>query len=200
MQARLSQPCRTQPERRVINLASRTSYIMDRKYREEQKGFPMAKLRTLALLIVVAHGIVAIWHLFLAARILPPPNNNVSWMAIILLTPLHLTVAIALWKLSTKFTGLASLIFFLAALAADLYEHFLHASPNNVFTVAPGNWTAWFDASVYVLLALEILGCSLGILLRGDRARNNKSDPKLKSNLGKQGTTPSSSKFDALTA
>jgi hypothetical protein len=160
----------------------------------------MAKLRTLALLIVVAHGIVAIWHLFLAAKILPPPNNNVSWLAIILLTSLHLSVAIALWKLSAKYKWLVSLIFFLAAMGADLYEHFLHASPNNVFTVAPGNWTAWFDASVYVLLALEILGCSLGILLRGDGARNNKSTPELNSNLGKQGTRSSSSKFDAVTA
>jgi len=82
------------------------------------------------------------WHLFLAAKILPPPNNNVSWLAIVLLTSLHLGVSITLWKLSDKFTGLVSLIFFLAALGVDLYEHFLHKSPNNVFMVASGNWTA----------------------------------------------------------
>jgi hypothetical protein len=70
-----------------------------------------------------------------------------------------------------------SLIFFLAALGADLYEHFLHASANNVFMVAPGDWTAPFDASVFVLLALEIVGCLLGILLLGGRTRNN-SQPK----------------------
>ena len=159
----------------------------------------MEKLRTLALLLVVTHGIVAIWHLFLAAKILPPPNNNVSWLAVILLTSLHLSVSIALWKLSTKFTWLVSLTFFLAALSADLYEHFLHASPNNVFTVAPGSWTTWFDASVFVLLALEILGCLLAILLRSDGARNYKSTPELNSNLSKQGTRPSSSQFNALT-
>jgi hypothetical protein len=160
----------------------------------------MAKPRALALLIVAAYGIVAICHLFLAAKILPPPNNNVSWLAIILLTSLHLSVGIALWQLSPKFTSLVSLLFFLAALGADLYEHFLHASPNNVFTVAAGNWTAWFDASVFVLLALEILGCSLGILLRGDGARNSKSTPELNSNRSKPGTGPSSSQFNALTA
>ncbi len=102
----------------------------------------MTKPRTLALLIVVAHWIFAMWHLFLAAKILPPPNNNVSWLAIVLLTSLHLGVSITLWKLSDKFTGLVSLIFFLAALGVDLYEHFLHKSPNNVFMVASGNWTA----------------------------------------------------------
>ena len=125
----------------------------------------MTKPRTLALLIVVAHWIVAVWHLFLAAKVLPSPNNNVSWLAIILITSGHLCVSIALWKLSDRLAGLVSLIFFLAALSADLYEHFVHAAANNIFVVAASDWTAWFDASVFGLLALEILACSLGILL-----------------------------------
>jgi len=127
----------------------------------------MTKPRTLALLVVVAHGIVAVWHLFLAAKILPAPDNNVSWLAIMLITSGHLCVSIALWKLSDKFAGLTSLLFFLAALGADLYEHFLHPALNNIFMTAAGDWTAWFDASVFGLLALEILACSLGILLLG---------------------------------
>jgi len=57
-------------------------------------------------------------------------------------------------------------IFFFAALSADLYEHFLHASPNSIFMVT-GPWTVGFDASVFVLLALEVLGCFLGILCGG---------------------------------
>jgi intracellular septation protein A len=64
-------------------------------------------------------------------------------------------------------------IFFFAALGADLYEHFLHTSANNVFVVPPGGWTVSFDASVFILLALEILGCLFGILLLGGRTRNN---------------------------
>lgn len=121
----------------------------------------------LALLVVIAHWIVAVGHLFLAAKILPAPNNNVSWLAIVLISSGHLVVSIGLWKLADKPAGLISLIFFLAATGADLYEHFLHASLNNIFTVASGNWTAPFDASVFVLLALEIMGCALGILLVG---------------------------------
>lgn len=39
--------------------------------------------------------------------------------------------------------------------------------------VAPGDWTARFDASVFALLALEIAGGLLGILLLGGRTRNN---------------------------
>ena len=125
------------------------------------------------LLVVGAHWIVAVGHLFLAAKVLPAPNNNVSWLAITLITFGHLAVSIALWKLSDKLAGLVSLVFFLAASSADLYEHFLHASANNVFMVAPGDWTAGFDASVFVLLALEVLGCLLGILLLGGRTRSN---------------------------
>jgi hypothetical protein len=137
----------------------------------------MTKVRMLTLLVLIAHWIVAILHLFLAAKVLPAPNNNVSWLAITLITFGHLAVSIALWKLSDKLTGLVSLIFFLAAMSADLYEHFLHASANNVFMVAPGAGTARFDASVFVLLAFEIVGCLLGILLLGGRTRNNGPTP-----------------------
>lgn len=80
-----------------------------------------------------------------------------------MITSGHVTLLIALFKLSDKLSGLVSLIFFLAALGADLYEHFLHAAANNVFILAT-NWTAPFDASVFALLALEVLGCSLGVL------------------------------------
>jgi hypothetical protein len=125
----------------------------------------LTKPRALALLVVIAHWTIAVWHLFLAAKILPAPNNSVSWLAIVLITSGHLCVLIALWKLSDKFAGLVSLIFFLAALGADLYEHLLHPSQNNIFMVATGAGIAWFDASVFGLLALEILACSLGILL-----------------------------------
>jgi hypothetical protein len=125
----------------------------------------VAKPRMFALLVVVAHWIVAVWHLFLAAKILPAPNDSVSWLAITLISSGHLCVCLALWLLGGRLAGWISFVFFLAALGADLYEHFLHASANNIFYVAPGYGTAPFDASVVVLLALEILGCLQGILL-----------------------------------
>ncbi|MGB7602841.1 MAG: hypothetical protein WBM24_21245 [Candidatus Sulfotelmatobacter sp.] len=137
----------------------------------------MPTRRSLILLIVIAHWIVAVGHLFLAARVLPAPNNHVSELAVALITFGHLIVSVALWWLSDKFAGLVSLIFFLLALSADLYEHFLHASANNVFTVASGDWTAGFDASVFALLALEIAGCWLGVLLLGGRTKND-TQPK----------------------
>jgi hypothetical protein len=123
-------------------------------------------------------------HLFLAASVLPAPNNSVSWLAVVLMTLPHGGVSIVLWKISDKLIGLVSIIFFLAALSADLYEHVLHSSGNNVFIVAPGDWTAWFNASVFILLALEILGCFLGVLSPGGRTRKH-STPQRNSNLPK---------------
>jgi hypothetical protein len=127
----------------------------------------MTKLRMFAVLVVVAHWVDAVGHLFLAAKVLPPPNDHVSWLAITLISSGHVAVCLALWTLRGRFAGLVSLIFFLAAMGADLYEHFLHASGNNVFMVAPGDWTASFNASVFALLGLEILGCVLGVVLVG---------------------------------
>jgi hypothetical protein len=133
----------------------------------------MTKLRTLAFGVVVAHWIDAIWHLFLAARILPAPNNTVGSPGITFITLGHLALFIVIWKLSARLSGLISLIFFLLAMAADLYEHFIQAAPNNVFMVAPGEWRLLFDVSVFLLLALEILGCCLGIASLGGKRRNN---------------------------
>lgn len=133
----------------------------------------MTRARTLILLAVVGHWIIAIWHLFLAANILPAPNNHVSGLAITLITTGHLIVSIAAWKLSDRFAAAVSLLFFLAAMGANVYEHFLHASLNNIFMVAAGEGTAIFDVSVFLLLTLEILGCVLGVRLLGGRTGNN---------------------------
>ena len=147
----------------------------------------MTKSRMLALLVVVAHWMDAIGHLFLAAKILPAPNDHVSWLAVILITSGHLLVSLVVWKLGERIAGVASLIFFMAAMSADLYEHFLHVSANNVFMVPFGYWAVWFDASVVVLLALEILGCLIGTRLLGGWAKSRNSAPGISS---KRTSTP----------
>lgn len=125
---------------------------------------------------------MAIVHLFFAANVLPAPNNHVGSLAVTLITAGHLIVSLAVWKLIPRLAGSVALIFFLAAMSADLYEHFLHASGNNVFMVASGAWTAAFDVSVMILLALEIAGCLLGTTSLGGRKKNNSQpqvpDPK----------------------
>ncbi len=120
--------------------------------------------RALTLVIVAAHWLFAVSHLFAASRVLPSPNNGVSGTGVLLITVGHVAVAIALWLLSEKTSSAISLVFFLAAISADLYEHFLHVSLNDVFLITASNWSARFDSSVVVLLALEVMGCFLGIM------------------------------------
>lgn len=125
----------------------------------------MTNPRTFALFVVIAHWILAIGHLFIAARALPGPNNGVSWLAVILISSGHLCVVAGLWKLSDRPAGAVLSIFFLAALSADLYEHFAHTSANNIALATGAGLTGWFDASVFGLVALEILACLLGMVM-----------------------------------
>jgi hypothetical protein len=136
------------------------------------------------------------WHLVLAAKVLPSPNNHVSWVAVALLTCLHWAVCIGLWKLGEKGAGWVGLSFFFAALAADLYEHFLHPSGNNIFMVARGDWTLWFDMSVFLLLALEILGCSIGIWRLRGKLRNAQAAGGVTPTSGKERSCFSSRQFN----
>lgn len=146
----------------------------------------MKNPRTLILLAVAAHWTVAVWHLFLAAKILPAPSNSVSWVVIVFFTLGHLSALVAVWKLGDKLAGLVALVLFLAALGADLDEHFVQIAPNNVFMAASGAWTAWFDVSVFALVALEILGISLGIvLLRGRPGHNSQPRDSIQKSANK---------------
>jgi len=137
-------------------------------------------MRKIAPLLVIAHWIIAVSHLFLVARILPAPYDKVSWLGITFITLGHWLVTILLWTLSDKVGGVISLIFYWAAMSADLYEHFLHDSPNNVFDlVASSSGTMWFEASVFLLLGLEIAGCLLGIaMVKGRKAPADSALPK----------------------
>jgi hypothetical protein len=130
----------------------------------------MKKLRIYSLLIIAAHWVVGVWHLLLVAKILPAPENNVSWIAISLFTLLHCGVAVACWKLSDRLSGLILCVFLVVALGSGIYEHFLAPGLNNIFRVPPSDWTAAFRASVFLLVVVEILGCWFGIRLsRGNR-------------------------------
>jgi hypothetical protein len=71
--------------------------------------------------VVAAHWIIAVWHLLLVAKTLPAPDNAVNWVAIGILTSLHVVVSIAFWTLSDRFTGLVLCAFVLVALGSGIY-------------------------------------------------------------------------------
>ncbi len=130
----------------------------------------MKRYPRLGVVVIATHCAVAVWHLFLAAEVLPSPNNTISLLAVLLITLMHLAIAAAWWKLTDKLAGAILAIFFAVVLALDIYEHFLHPGANNVFMVLPGDWKTIFEVSVGLLLAIELLGTSIGILsLKGGR-------------------------------
>jgi len=96
---------------------------------------------TTGLLVVCADWIFAIWHLFVRRQFFPREQRG-QLAGAYLITLTHTIVAIVLWKFGDKVAGWV--FFFLFALSFDAYEHLLHASANNIFTQAPGNWTAMF--------------------------------------------------------
>lgn len=126
--------------------------------------------RLFGLLIIAAHWAAAVWHFVLSAKIFPTAANGIDWLPIVFVSAVHLGVSVLWWTVSVRLAGWVLLVLLSTALGVGVYEHFLGPGPNTIFRVPPTNWTAAFRASVLVLLALEILGCWLG--LRSVRSRN----------------------------
>ncbi|PYX30028.1 MAG: hypothetical protein DMG77_11130 [Acidobacteria bacterium] len=123
----------------------------------------MKAFREFGLLVIVAHWGVVVWHLLLVAKVLPSFTTQQITLVIGSLTLAHLVVFLAWWIRPNRFGGLLLLVFLTVALAAGIYEHFLSSGPNNVFRIAPGQWTTAFQASVAMLPPLELSGIWLGI-------------------------------------
>lgn len=131
-------------------------------------GHLMDRYKVFGFVVIAAHWAAAVGHLLVTAKVLAPPDNNVNLFVIGMLSVVHLAVSVAWWRVPSKPAGLILSTFFVAVLGFGIYEHFLHAGANNVFMVIPGPWRAPFDASVALLMALEILGAGLGFqTLRG---------------------------------
>jgi hypothetical protein len=134
----------------------------------EKKGlFPMKYLRLSLSVLIAANWILALGHLFVVQEMLPSPEFKLSWVGAGLITAGHLIMAASLWRLSNKWAGGILTLFWCAAMAAGVYEHFLQVAPNNIFRAPSGNWTALFDASVFALLIVEAGGLWLAIRLLG---------------------------------
>ncbi|HJS98081.1 MAG TPA: hypothetical protein VJ756_03250 [Terriglobales bacterium] len=123
----------------------------------------MNKYRISGIVVIAAHWVTAMWHLSVAAKVLPGPTNGVNLLAVALITLLHLGVAGAWWKLRDKLAGGILSAFFIVALVFGIYEHFIHPGGNNIFMVSASEWKTTFEVSVGLLMALEVLGVGTGI-------------------------------------
>jgi hypothetical protein len=128
----------------------------------------MDRYKMFGFVVIAAHWAAAVMHLFLAAKVAPAPDNHLNLFVLGMLILGHLAVSVLWWTLPNRLAGLILCTFFTVVLVFGIYEHFLHPGANNVFMVVPGAWKAPFDASVALLIALEILGTGVGFqTLRG---------------------------------
>ena len=81
----------------------------------------------------------------------------------ILVNLIPFTAAILLWTRFRTIGGWLLLASLGIGLLIGIYEHFLSPSPDNVFRMAPGEWTLQFRITAVLLMIVEGLGCWIGV-------------------------------------
>ena len=123
------------------------------------------RLRTFVLAVVVSHGCVVIWHLFVVAKIQP---SLLTPAFVVFLGTINLLPFLAVSLLNTRFRPLAGWLLLIPlglALIAGLISHFFSAGPDNVFRIPAGTWTWSFRVSAVLLVLLETIGCWLAVVI-----------------------------------
>ncbi|MFZ0579851.1 MAG: hypothetical protein WAN72_00145 [Candidatus Acidiferrales bacterium] len=122
----------------------------------------MRRLYWYATVVVLAHAAVVFWHLELLARLNTALKVDQVPLLAGLANIIPLLALISLWARLPKLGGWL-LLFLAVPLAIGGYSHFLSPGSDNIFRVAPGEWTAGFRVSAVLLWVLEFCGCWLGI-------------------------------------
>lgn len=122
----------------------------------------MRRLYWYATVVVLAHAAVVFWHLELLARLNTALKVDQVPLLAGLANIIPLLALISLWARLPKLGGWL-LLFLAVPLAIGGYCHFLSPGSDNIFRVAPGEWTAGFRVSAVLLWVLEFCGCWLGI-------------------------------------
>jgi len=115
-------------------------------------------------LIVVAHFIVALWHLFLVVKT-QPGFPTFAPPLLILVNLLPVMGAVVLAKRLPKLAGILIAIPLGIALVIGLYAHFLNPGTDNVFRMPRGKLTLPFQISAAQLVVLEAAGVWFGLVL-----------------------------------
>jgi hypothetical protein len=125
------------------------------------------KLAVYATLAVLAHAVIAVWHLFVLAKIPPGLTSQQVLSGAIVINVVPLVGLVLLW---THYPRLASVLIFVplaAGFCAGGFEHFLSNGPDNVFRMAAAEGTLPFTISAILLAVFELGGCWLCIRMFG---------------------------------
>jgi hypothetical protein len=121
-----------------------------------------SELSLLAATIIIAHVVVFIWHLFIAANIPPGlPSLQILTVAVAINAAPVIGLILLLLRIDRP---AATLIFLPMALlfAIGAYEHFVSFGPNSVFGIPASEWASSFRVTAVLLIILELLGCWIG--------------------------------------
>jgi hypothetical protein len=120
---------------------------------------------SLAALVIIAHALAFIWHLFVVSKIPPGlPSQQILFVAI----AGNGTPVIGLIFLLRRADRLAAVLILVPmafVFVIGAREHFLNFGPSSVFAVSDPRWAWSFRASAVFLIILEILGCWIGVRL-----------------------------------
>jgi hypothetical protein len=109
-------------------------------------------------LIVLGNCGAIAWHLLILARLHSMFGNGQILLITSLVNLVPFTAVILLWTRFRKIAGWLILVSLGIELLIGTYEHFLSASPDNVFWMAQGEWALQFRITAVLLLILEALG------------------------------------------
>ncbi len=118
----------------------------------------MRRLYVYATLIVLAHAAVVFWHLLTHTHIDSPLVYDLAMVYAALVGFLPINALMLMWANFPKAGAWLPFSFLIMPLAIFGREHFLHLSPENIFQIAPGEWTSRFRVSAVLLLVHELLG------------------------------------------
>lgn len=107
---------------------------------------------------VAVNFALVLWHLFLLPHVYPPGRSfNVPTLAAAIGVG-SLVGVLLLWTRLRRIAGWLLMALLAVGLVTGGSEHFVVSGPFNVFTVMPSGWTGQFDASVVMLVIIELVG------------------------------------------
>jgi hypothetical protein len=123
-------------------------------------------MKAFVAIIALTNLAVTVLHLFLAGKLNPALTAAGSVRIGAYAGALTLVGVGLLWTRLKRTGAFVLIIGFAIGLVIGSLEHFFVAGPNNVFDAGYGSWAILFDASVALLVALEIAGLwSVGRIL-----------------------------------
>ncbi|MGA1988445.1 MAG: hypothetical protein ABSG72_19410 [Candidatus Sulfotelmatobacter sp.] len=115
-------------------------------------------MKAFVSIIAMANFAVTVLHLFLAGKLNPALTVAGSVRIGAYAAALTLAGVGLLWTRGKKIGSFVLIIEFAIGLVIGSLEHFFIAGPNNVFDAGYSGWAILFDATVALLLVLEIAG------------------------------------------